>query len=203
MKTMLMCMLSLGMFALKAQVGIGTNLPNASAKLDVTATDKGFLPPRMTAAQKTAIASPATGLLVYQTDSSPGYYYYNGSAWTAISGTSGATIVTNTTISGTAGTSVTHNSANAAQVYTNTIATTGIYLVSVSLKANVYNSIVGFIRLNTTDVAYSSAYYPTDDFVSLNMNAVVNATAGNTISVRVSCYSGTPAITGLITVTKL
>ncbi|MEZ4917094.1 MAG: hypothetical protein R2836_08945 [Chitinophagales bacterium] len=56
-------------YGLQAQnVGIGTNTPNASAKLDVTATDKGFLPPRvnLTATNATTpITSPATGLLVY------------------------------------------------------------------------------------------------------------------------------------------
>ena len=64
-----------------AQTGIGTTTPHASAKLDVSSTDKGFLPPRMIAAQRTAISSPAAGLMVYQTDGTSGLYYYNGSAW--------------------------------------------------------------------------------------------------------------------------
>lgn len=65
-------------------VGIGTNTPVASAQLDVTSTTKGFLPPRMTAAQRAAIASPAEGLLVFQTDGSKGYYYFKGGAWTSL-----------------------------------------------------------------------------------------------------------------------
>lgn len=64
-----------------AQVGIGTISPDPSAKLDITATDKGLLIPRMTEAQRTAISSPATGLLVYQMDGTPGFQYYTGSAW--------------------------------------------------------------------------------------------------------------------------
>ncbi len=64
-----------------AQTGIGTTTPHASAKLDVTSTDKGFLPPRMTSSQRTNIPSPAAGLMVYQTDGTAGLYYYNGSAW--------------------------------------------------------------------------------------------------------------------------
>jgi hypothetical protein len=75
-----------------AQTGIGTTAPNASAKLDVTATNKGFLPPRVSLTSTTdvaTIASPATGLIVYNTNTAgaapnnviPGYYYYNGSAW--------------------------------------------------------------------------------------------------------------------------
>jgi hypothetical protein len=66
---------------LTAQTGIGTTTPHASAKLDITSVDKGFLPPRMTSSQRDAIPSPAAGLMVYQTDGTSGLYYYNGSAW--------------------------------------------------------------------------------------------------------------------------
>ncbi|HMQ08010.1 MAG TPA: FISUMP domain-containing protein [Saprospiraceae bacterium] len=66
-------------------VGIGTPTPHASAALDVTATDKGILIPRMTSAQRNLIASPATGLLVYQSDGASGFYFYDGSAWVSLS----------------------------------------------------------------------------------------------------------------------
>jgi hypothetical protein len=66
---------------LTAQTGIGTTTPHASAKLDITSVDKGFLPPRMTSSQRDAIPSPAAGLMVYQTDGTSGLYYYNGAAW--------------------------------------------------------------------------------------------------------------------------
>jgi hypothetical protein len=66
---------------LTAQTGIGTTTPHASAKLDITSVDKGFLPPRMTSSQRTNIPSPAAGLMVYQTDGTSGLYFYNGSAW--------------------------------------------------------------------------------------------------------------------------
>ncbi|MFM9910891.1 MAG: hypothetical protein ACKVOW_16240 [Chitinophagaceae bacterium] len=62
-------------------VGIGTNAPHPSAQLDVTSTNKGLLIPRLTLAQRGAIASPVLGLLIYQTDGVPGYYSYNGSFW--------------------------------------------------------------------------------------------------------------------------
>lgn len=53
----------------------------ASAVLDVYSTALGFLAPRMTLVQRGNIASPATGLLIYQTDNTPGFYYYDGAQW--------------------------------------------------------------------------------------------------------------------------
>jgi hypothetical protein len=79
-------------FNAKAQVGIGTPTPDASAMLEVNSSDKGLLVPRiaLTAASVAApVASPATGLLIYNTATSgtapdqvtPGFYYWNGSRW--------------------------------------------------------------------------------------------------------------------------
>ena len=64
-------------------VGINTDasLPDASAMLDVKSSTKGMLMPRMLLAQRNAIPSPAAGLMIYQTDNTPGYYYYNGAGW--------------------------------------------------------------------------------------------------------------------------
>jgi len=66
-----------------AQVAINATgtAPVASAMLDVSSTTSGALVPRMTTAQRTAIAAPATSLLVYQTDGTAGFYYYTGAAW--------------------------------------------------------------------------------------------------------------------------
>ena len=91
---------------LMAQVGIGTATPNSSAQLDISSTTKGLLVPRMTAVQKTAIASPATGLLVYLIDSATGFYYYSGTAWIQInsgvlSGGNYVDLTTNQVINGT------------------------------------------------------------------------------------------------------
>ena len=56
--------------------------PDASAALDITSTTGGLLVPRMTETQRDAISSPAaTGLMIYQTDGTAGFYYYNGSSW--------------------------------------------------------------------------------------------------------------------------
>ena len=74
--------------------GIGTNAPDPSARLHVSSSTKGFLPPRVALTSTTSaspITSPATGLIVYNTATVgtytssnsvvPGYYYWNGSKW--------------------------------------------------------------------------------------------------------------------------
>ena len=71
-----------------AQVGIGTTTPDASSALDITSTTAGLLIPRMTETQRDAISSPAIGLMIYQTDGTVGFYYYNGSSWAEVAATS-------------------------------------------------------------------------------------------------------------------
>ena len=61
-------------------VGINNATPHASAMLDIVSNNKGLLIPRITTAQRTAIAAPATGLLVYDTTLNL-FYYYDGTAW--------------------------------------------------------------------------------------------------------------------------
>lgn len=63
------------------QVGIGTENPVASAALEIVATDRGLLIPRLTKEQRDAILSPAEGLLLYQIDNETGFYYFDGNAW--------------------------------------------------------------------------------------------------------------------------
>ncbi|MBC7888977.1 MAG: DUF1566 domain-containing protein [Ferruginibacter sp.] len=61
-------------------VGIGTTTPAASAQLDVTSTNKGFLPPRMSSTDRNAIASPSAGLTIYNTTINA-VQVYNGTNW--------------------------------------------------------------------------------------------------------------------------
>ena len=71
-----------------AQTGIGTTTPDVSAKLDISSTTKGLLVPRMTATERGAIATPAKGLLMYQTDGEAGFYVNTGTSssivWTRV-----------------------------------------------------------------------------------------------------------------------
>lgn len=86
MKLFVTLLILASQFAL-GQVGINTTTPHPSAMLDLNSTVSGLLIPRMTQAQKTAIPTPATGLLIYQTDATTGFWYYNGTAWVTFSST--------------------------------------------------------------------------------------------------------------------
>lgn len=89
-------LLLLAISVVNAQIGMGTTTPAASAALDISSTTKGLLPPRMTEAQRTAIASPETGLLVYCTDCGTNGgepQFYNGIAWVNMMGTAAATSI--------------------------------------------------------------------------------------------------------------
>lgn len=63
---------------------VGTTTDVASSKLTIESTTQGFLPPRMTNAQRTSISSPAVGLMVYCTDATEGLYVYKSTGWTFI-----------------------------------------------------------------------------------------------------------------------
>ena len=71
-----------------SSVGIGNTDPNDSAILDLASTTQGLLAPRMTEAERDLIGTPATGLLVYNTDTNA-FNFYDGSAWGAIGGGAG------------------------------------------------------------------------------------------------------------------
>jgi hypothetical protein len=79
-------------FTMAQGVAINNNnaVPNNSAMLDVQSTTKGMLIPRMTTAQRTAIASPAKGLMVFDTDVNS-FWFYNGIAWTNLLPSGGGT----------------------------------------------------------------------------------------------------------------
>ena len=83
----------------QAQNGVGINPTGAaahpSAALDVSATTKGFLPPRMTGAQRDAIASPVAGLMIWCNNCGPNgeLNVFNGSTWTNMVGGNAAPLI--------------------------------------------------------------------------------------------------------------
>ncbi|PZR29203.1 MAG: hypothetical protein DI535_04090 [Citrobacter freundii] len=82
-------------------IGIGTTAPDASSKLEINSSNSGLLIPRLTAAQRIAIASPANGLLVFDTDSAA-FAYRTGSSWLFLKG--GDTKANDWSTTGNAGT---------------------------------------------------------------------------------------------------
>ncbi len=73
-----------GSKSFSSNVRVGTTTAIASAALEVKSTTQGFLPPRMTGAQRDLISSPATGLVIYNTSTST-LDFRSGSAWTSTS----------------------------------------------------------------------------------------------------------------------
>ncbi|MCU0374724.1 MAG: hypothetical protein MUF24_05400 [Chitinophagaceae bacterium] len=78
--TTLGCLL-LAAFGYAQNIGIGTQAPHQSAALEISATNKGVLLPRLSQAARLDIANPPAGLVVYQTDATPGLFTFNGTEW--------------------------------------------------------------------------------------------------------------------------
>lgn len=94
---LLSCLLTFSAFSQNVGINATGAAPAASAMLDISSTSSGLLIPRMTTAQRTAIAAPATGLLVY--DNSIGtFYYYDGTQWLPLLNSSTGWNVTGNTV---------------------------------------------------------------------------------------------------------
>ncbi len=66
------------------QVGINTTTPDSSSVLDINSSTEGILIPRMNELQKNNIVNPAESLMIYQTDATPGFYFYKDTEWVLI-----------------------------------------------------------------------------------------------------------------------
>jgi len=136
-------LLFFGFFGLfvQGQTGIGTSTPNVSAKLEVAATDKGFLPPRISLTgvyDQTTIPSPATGLLVYckgDAGLSAGYYFWNGTAWATIATAGGSGSVAAEFGENILATNVTVASTTPVDVLTFTLPSAGTWEVITFMRA--------------------------------------------------------------------
>jgi len=83
--TLLPVIFTCNVWAQSLAINTDGSTANNSALLDVKSTTKGLLIPRMSKAQRNAIATPGTGLMIYQTDDTTGFHYFNGTAWLTIS----------------------------------------------------------------------------------------------------------------------
>ena len=157
--------------------------PDASAILDLKTSTKGLLIPRMLAAEKTAIVSPAKGLLIYQTNGIEGFYYNNGTSetpeWLLLG--SGATLSGGTanylikwTGPNTVMSSIMRD--NGTEMAVNGVPVTGTTL-------QVYNNSATGIGLKTINLSNGTAFYSQAD--GTGTAAVINhtGTSGTALSV--------------------
>ena len=94
-----LCYFLFGSAEAQNNIGINTSIPDATSVLDISSTTQGILIPRMTSTQRLQIGlpgTPATSLLVYQTDAPAGFYFYSGSSWVSLSTSVNATTQGNT-----------------------------------------------------------------------------------------------------------
>lgn len=199
-----------------SQVGIGTINPHASAELDVTSTSKGFLPPRMTQAQRNAIVSPAAGLIIWCTDcvAAGELQVNNGTTWTNLFGGITGTISTITcgsaTNSGTLNLGTAASGVSSVIPYTGgnggthsgqTVTSTGVTGLTATLSAGNFTSSTGTLTYTITGTPASAG---TASFavsvggqtcaLTITVNASPTADAGAALSAI--CQSGTSAAMG-------
>ena len=170
-------------FPSTGSVGIGASTPSASSILEVKSTAKGVLIPRMTSAQRAAIVSPAIGLLVYQTDGTPGFYFYN-SGWKSVSpSTSGFATRSLNNLTTTAintdlnpGSGITRNLGSAARWWKDLYLGNNIYL-----SGNRFLSNTPGPTSKNSFVGYNSGHSITTgtDNTAIGHNALYNDTSGS------------------------
>lgn len=147
-------------YLLSQNVGIGTSTPNASAAVEIQNTSKGILIPRMTTAQRNAIAAPATGLLVF--DNTTGSFWFKSSGnWVELVDTM--------------------NNAwkkNGTNTYTNGNVGIGTSAPSYNLHINRPNASIGFT--DTDDNTFSgSITADSTDLVMISARTIIGGTPGN------------------------
>jgi hypothetical protein len=198
-----------------AQTGIGTATPNASAKLDVYSTDKGFLPPRVALTATNAaspITNPANGLMVFNTVTAgsspfqvvPGYYYWDavGLKWVSLSTTVGNVqnqAVYRSTSNTAAGNAVTtwnsrfnNIAAGDLTVTSNTTfaLSNGIYKIEWGLpyqSSSTYN----IMQLQENVSSTWSTFLSDGSFANIGNGGDANWGGGTYVSDVVNCTSGT------------
>lgn len=168
-----------GAAASLGNIGIGTTAPAATALMDITSTTKGFLVPRMTSAQRTAIASPATGLLVYQTDGTEGLYQFKAvGGWTVIGGGTG-TVTSVSTAAANNGVTATWSQASPAPALT--IGLGAITPSSVTTTGNVSGSqLISTVATGTAPLVVTSTTPVANLSIGGNAATATTATTATT-----------------------
>jgi uncharacterized protein (TIGR02145 family) len=211
-KFLLYAVLILFGFSANAQVGINTTTPDPSSVLDVTSTTKGLLPPRMTTTQRIGIASPAAGLIIFNTTTNC-LEYYNGTIWVSVCGnlpsTNGTAVVSayvcNTAFAGTmtAGTAV----SGVTQTITAAVTTVGSYSISTSANGVTFAAAGTFSGTGSQNIVLTATGTPTaagSNTFTLNttpncsFNRITNA--NGVIADNATCTTATISVSGCASV---
>jgi len=166
---LIIAFISLNAEVIYSQVGVHTDFPDASSAMDISASNKGLLIPRVTLSENlddpSPVSSPAVGLLVFNSGSNQemGFYYWDGSLWVPLAGGGG----------GGDGWLLTGNSGT--EVGTNFIGTTdgedlAIYTNAAERMRVVSN---GQIVIDSTAARYSSNLFTV--FGNTTQNYAINA----------------------------
>src|SRR5688572_12709974 len=145
--TFLICILiaASNLIAQSVSINDDASVAHPSAMLDVkvaAAAKKGVLVPRMTSAERTAIAAPAKGLFVFDNTTSS-FWYYNGAAWTQI------------------GAGANHWTANGTSIYNNNSGNVGIGVSTPKAKFNVAENRTVIFGKDSTSAGRKLIWYPT------------------------------------------
>ena len=202
-KNILIALQVLSCFVLQAQTGIGTPSPDPSSVLELKSTTRGFLPPRLTTAQRNAIVSPATGMMIYNNDKNC-LEWYNGSVWyngcgsqdssggsAVVSGYTNANISTGTLTVGTAATGVT-------QTITATVTTVGSYTITVIANGITFTGSGTFTATGAQDIVLTAIGTPivaeTSNFVLNTMPSCTFSRIILNVPVNAICDGSAPTI---------
>ena len=175
----------------QVSINFSGNYPDPSAMLEVNVTAKGVLIPRMTETQRDAIngGSPATGLMIYQTDGTKGFYYYTGTEWKSFSGSeyNWALLGNSGTVDGTSFIGTTDNTVlnfrvnntNAGWIDSTKYNTFFGYDAGKTTTSGIYNTAYGYRALHSVDSNYNTAIgaYALTDNTKGNYNTAVGASA--------------------------
>ena len=186
-KILLFFAITISMYS-SAQVGIGTSNPDASSVLEIQSTSKGLLIPKLSKTQRDAINSPAVGLLLYQIDNNPGFYYYTASnTWIRIGE---ETIITANTASittnqGAITTNTSSITTNQGAITTNTSSITA-NINDIATNTASITSNLGVIGSNTISITSNQGAITTNtSSITSNTNKIAANTASITSNLRV------------------
>lgn len=180
--------LLLGYWSTQAQIGFGTPTPAASAIVDMTSINKGFLPPRLTTDQRDAIMDPADGLTVYNISKNC-LEWYNGTTWYNGCGDNGLGVVTsyicNTGMTGgmTAGIPV----SGVTQTITAIVGTVGAYDIKATSNGVTFSASGNFVSAGPHNIILYAAGTP----ITAGTHSFTLDTSPNTCSFDRDVTTGT------------